>query len=74
MGLFSIPQLCLTAPFLTGWLVDKIGGDPEYLPHPIVWFGKWIALGEKQLNKGSNRFTKGAFLAGISILTVYLLT
>ncbi|MCD8194300.1 MAG: adenosylcobinamide-phosphate synthase CbiB [Tannerellaceae bacterium] len=74
MGLFSISQLCFTIPFLTGWLADKLLGDPEQLPHPIVWFGKGIASGEKRLNKGSNRFLKGVFLSGILILSVFLVT
>lgn len=50
-------------PFLTGWLADRIWGDPEGLPHPVVYFGKAIALGEKRLNQGRNRMEKGAILA-----------
>ena len=30
--------------------MDLVFGDPERLPHPIVWFGKMIAFGEKRLN------------------------
>ena len=42
-------------PFLGGWLSDRLLGDPEGWPHPIVWFGKAISAGEKELNKGSER-------------------
>lgn len=48
---------------LAGWIADIIGGDPAWLPHPVVGFGKLIAFGEKRLNRGSHRVAKGAFLA-----------
>lgn len=36
------------ASLLVGWLLDVCFGDPVRLPHPIVWFGKMIAFGEKK--------------------------
>ncbi|HJV78319.1 MAG TPA: adenosylcobinamide-phosphate synthase CbiB, partial [Paludibacter sp.] len=45
---------------ITGFLLDAFLGDPVWLPHPIVGFGKTIAWFEKHLNKGSYRFVKGA--------------
>ena len=48
---------------LVGWLADLVFGDPEKLPHPIVWFGRMIAFGEKRLNQGNHRKLKGAILA-----------
>lgn len=59
---------------LIGWLLDKYLGDPHWLPHPIVLFGKMIAWGEHKLNKGNNRVIKGAFLAIILVLIVFVLT
>ncbi|MBP5479625.1 MAG: cobalamin biosynthesis protein, partial [Bacteroidaceae bacterium] len=47
-------------PLLLGWLLDLIFGDPERLPHPIVWMGRWIAMGEHILNRGVHRMVKGA--------------
>ena len=47
---------------LIGWLLDLIFGDPVRLPHPIVWFGRMIAYGEKRLNHGRHRKLKGAVL------------
>jgi adenosylcobinamide-phosphate synthase len=44
-------------------LADLVFGDPEKLPHPIVWFGRMIAFGEKRLNQGNHRKLKGAILA-----------
>ena len=55
---------------LVGWLLDLLLGDPAWLPHPVVGFGKMIASGEKQLNKGSHRMLKGALLAVGLILLV----
>lgn len=52
-----------------GWLLDFIFGDPQRLPHPIVWFGKMIAAGEHRLNNGNARKAKGAILAiGLTLM------
>ena len=48
---------------LIGWVLDLLFGDPQRLPHPIVWFGKAIAFCEHRLNKGSHRKLKGALVA-----------
>ena len=48
---------------LIGWTADKLLGDPERLPHPIVLFGKLIAAGERRLNHGKRRRMKGTALA-----------
>ena len=56
---------------IIGWLLDLWLGDPAWLPHPVVGFGKMIASGEKHLNKGSHRMLKGALLAVGLILLVF---
>ena len=56
---------------LIGWLLDLWLGDPAWLPHPVVGFGKMIASGEKHLNKGRHRMLKGALLAVGLILLVF---
>ena len=48
---------------LVGWVLDLIFGDPQRLPHPIVWFGKAIAFCEHRMNKGAHRKIKGAVTA-----------
>jgi len=58
---------------LIGWLLDLIFGDPVRLPHPIVWFGRMIAFGEKHLNRGTHRQLKGALLAVSLIVGVFAL-
>ena len=59
---------------LIGWLLDLLFGDPQRLPHPIVWFGKAIAFFEHRLNKGSHRKLKGAFTAVFLIACVFIAT
>ena len=54
-----------------GWLLDLLLGDPPRLPHPIVWFGRLIAFGEKRLNKGSHRMMKGAVVAVMLISATF---
>ncbi len=61
-------------PLLIGWLLDLLLGDPSWLPHPVVGFGKMIAFGEKRLNKGSHRKLKGAILAIFLIALVFVIT
>ena len=65
----------MTNPFslLIGWLLDLLIGDPQKWPHPVVWFGKMIASGEKTLNKGIHRKLKGAMMAIGLILFVFAL-
>lgn len=48
---------------LVGWLLDLCLGDPLWLPHPVVLFGRIIAWGERKLNRGRHRVRKGALLA-----------
>lgn len=55
---------------IAGWTADRLLGDPERLPHPVVWFGKAIAAGERRLNKGSHRKAKGAAMSvSLTIIT-----
>lgn len=61
-------------PLLAGWLLDLLFGDPIWLPHPIVWFGKAIAACEHKLNNGNHRKTKGALVALLLIALVFILT
>lgn len=61
------------APLLTGWALDLVAGDPAWMPHPVVGFGKAISFFEHRLNHGAHRVAKGAFMAVGLIMTVYLL-
>ena len=69
----SMPEwLLVILPLLIGWLLDLLLGDPVWLPHPIVGFGKMIAFGEKRLNRGSHRKLKGAMMALFLIVVVFI--
>ena len=59
---------------LIGWLLDLMVGDPQRLPHPVVWFGKMIAACERKFNRGTNRKLKGALTAVGLILFVFVFT
>ena len=56
---------------IIGWLLDVLFGDPERLPHPVVWFGRMIAFGEKRLNRGQHRKLKGGLMSVGLILLVF---
>ena len=57
---------------LLGWFLDLLIGDPAWLPHPVVGFGKMIAFGEHHLNNGRYRKVKGALMAIIYIIGVFV--
>ena len=57
-------ELCII--LVLAWLLDLLLGDPMWLPHPVVGFGKMIAWGERHLNKGNHRMLKGA------VMTIFL--
>ncbi len=68
------PVLPLLLALLAGWVLDILFGDPAWLPHPIVGFGKMISFGEHKLNKGTHRKLKGALLATVLIVLIFVAT
>lgn len=67
-------MLFRTLPFLFGWITDRLLGDPEGWPHPVVGFGKAIAYGEKKLNYGTDRVFKGGLLTVTLVGGVFYFT
>jgi adenosylcobinamide-phosphate synthase len=63
--------ILLILPLLTGYILDMLLGDPDRFPHPIRLFGTAIYKGEKLLNKGTNRFVKGALLTLVLCAAVF---
>ena len=68
--------LCLIAIIL-----DRIIGDPKWLPHPVIWIGRLISLLDKAFNKGRMRKFKGGVsalfvvgLVGASMLSLTIFT
>ena len=64
----------LILPLLLAWLLDRWWGDPTWLPHPVVAFGRAISFCEHRLNKGRGRFLKGMLTAVVLVALTYLLT
>ena len=56
---------------LMGWLLDLLLGDPAWLPHPVVGFGRAISFFEHRLNRGSHRKLKGALMSIALIVATY---
>ena len=52
----------LIIALLLAWFLDLAIGDPAWLPHPVVGFGKLISWFEHRLNKGKYRILKGALV------------
>lgn len=67
----DIKLVYILLPLLLGWIADQILGDPTYLPHPIVGFGKIISWGNKHFNKGRRKMWKGALFSSSAILSVF---
>lgn len=61
-------------PLLCGWILDRILGDPSWLPHPVVGFGKLISFFERHWNRGKQRRFKGGLMAFILIGGIFAVT
>lgn len=67
-------MVALSFTLIIGWIADKLFGDPSWLPHPVVGFGKMIAWGEHRFNKGTHLILKGGLLAVCYVVAIYALT
>ena len=67
-------MVALSFTLIIGWIADKLFGDPSWLPHPVVGFGKMIAWGERRYNRGTHLVLKGALLSIVLVVGIYVLT
>lgn len=84
MDLIIVTLFIVFYPVVILWagaVSDRLWGDPVYLPHPIVGFGRLIAFFEKRCNRGHARRLKGGLVAigliGFALplpLLIYVLT
>lgn len=61
-------------PLLAGYGLDLLFGDPAWLPHPVVGFGRAIAACERRWNTGRARRVKGAAVATGLVAATYGVT
>lgn len=61
-------------PFVLAWGLDLCFGDPVWIPHPVVGFGKLISKGEHVLNQGTKRFWKGTLLTVVLVIGTFAST
>ncbi|WP_088103365.1 adenosylcobinamide-phosphate synthase CbiB [Halalkalibacter urbisdiaboli] len=54
-------------------VIDRIIGDPKWLPHPVIGMGKLIGVLDKLLNCGKNKKIKGLLCVVIVITAVYII-
>lgn len=70
-------HLVVMFSLLVAYVLDLLLGDPHWLPHPIVFFGKGISFFDKKLNKGKGKKIKGFisvfFLVSLTFVLFYLL-
>ncbi len=55
-------------------IIDRIIGDPRWLPHPVVGFGKLIARFDRRFNQGKHRRIKGLIMLLTLLLIVGMLS
>ena len=67
-------QIVDILPFVLAWVLDICFGDPMWMPHPVVGFGKLISKGEHVLNQTSNRFLKGTLLTLVLVIGTFVVT
>ena len=67
-------HLIVILPLVAAWLLDRLLGDPVWLPHPVVAFGRTISCGEHVWNKGRGRFAKCMMMTLLLVSSTYLLT
>lgn len=51
--------LLFSVVVIAAWLLDLLLGDPAWLPHPVVVFGKVISFFERLFNRGKHLLFKG---------------
>ncbi|HHW42408.1 cobalamin biosynthesis protein CobD [Desulfofundulus thermobenzoicus] len=63
---------------LAAYITDLLIGDPRWLPHPVVYIGRFIAFGERQLRRvarGSKQLrVAGGILAVLVVGSSYFIT
>lgn len=59
------------AALVVGYALDLLLGDPLWLPHPIVLFGRLAAIFERIFNRGKLLLVKGALVALLLVVSTF---
>ena len=70
----ELQSLCVILSLLAGVVLDKLLGDPMWLPHPVVGFGRMIRFFEHNWNRDGNRRFKGAISVLLLVAGVFLVS
>lgn len=62
-----------TLALLAGYLLDLVFGDPQWLPHPIRWMGRFIAWLEKPVRAVLPRTDRGESIGGVLLALIVIL-
>lgn len=62
----------LLIPLLIGFLLDALIGDPQWLPHPIRFFGKIISFCDKKFNYPPRQKFKGLVVATTLVVFTFV--
>lgn len=68
-----INHYSLAIALVVAWFLDLWLGDPSWLPHPVVGFGKVISWFERHFNQGQHRMLKGAVVTILLDALVFLI-
>lgn len=60
-------------PLVLGYLLDLAIGDPYWLPHPIVLFGKIISLFENWFYRFRNKYVGGFLIVILLAVIIYII-
>ena len=79
LNVMLMDSLPVVGPLLVAVAMDAVWGDPAWLPHPIVAFGKAIAACEHRFNRvqedGTDRRRRNGRRVALSLIVgVYILT
>ena len=55
-----------------GFCLDIVLADPAWMPHPVVWMGRFITLAEKLLRKVFPKTPMGERAAGVFLVLALL--
>ena len=60
----------IAAAVLCGFFMDLCLGDPDWMPHPVIYMGKAISALEKFLRRRCPDTPKGLLMAGAALAAI----